>query len=81
MASRCTYKEPARERLTMEKVVTIYTKEFDVDRLTEVRDVFIFSCYTGFAYQDVFSLTADDIITGIDGEKWIVKNRAKTSTP
>jgi site-specific recombinase XerD len=78
---KCTYKEPARERLTMEEVVTIYTKEFDVERLTEVRDVFIFSCYTGFAYQDVFSLTADDIITGIDGEKWIVKNRAKTSTP
>lgn len=31
---KCTYKEPARERLTMEEVVTIYTKEFDVERLT-----------------------------------------------
>lgn len=78
---KCTYKEPARERLTMEEVVTIYTKEFEIERLTEVRDVFIFSCYTGFAYQDVYSLTPDNIITGIDGEKWIVKNRAKTSTP
>jgi integrase len=78
---KCTYKEPARERLTMEEVVTIYTKELDVERLTEVRDVFIFSCYTGFAYQDVYSLTTDDIITGINGEKWIAKNRAKTSTP
>ena len=65
----------------MEEVVTIYTKELDIDRLTEVRDVFIFSCYTGFAYQDVFSLTSDNIITGIDGDKWIVKNRTKTNTP
>jgi site-specific recombinase XerD len=78
---KCTYKEPPRERLTMEEVAAIYTKEIEMDRLAEVRDVFIFSCYTGFAYQDVFSLTPDDIITGINGEKWIVKNRAKTSTP
>jgi hypothetical protein len=63
---KCTYKEPARERLTMEEVVTLYTKELDTERLSEVRDVFIFSCYTGFAYQDVYSLTHDDIITGID---------------
>ncbi|OQP50884.1 hypothetical protein A4H97_03400 [Niastella yeongjuensis] len=78
---KCTYKEPARERLTMEEVAAIYTKEIDMDRLAEVRDVFIFSCYTGFAYQDVFSLTPDNIITGIVGEKWIVKNPAKTSIP
>ena len=78
---KCTYKEPTREVLTMEEVATIYTKELDIDRLAEVRDVFIFSCYTGFAYQDVFSLTYDNIITGIDGDKWIIKNRAKTNTP
>lgn len=58
-------------------MVILYTKELDTERLSEVRDVFIFSCYTGFAYQDVYSLTHDDIISGIDGEKWIVKNRAK----
>jgi hypothetical protein len=59
---KCTYKEPPRERLTMEEVVTLYTKDLDTERLGEVRDVFIFSCYTGFAYQDVYSLTTDDII-------------------
>ncbi|OQP65848.1 hypothetical protein A3860_14740 [Niastella vici] len=78
---KCTYVEPSRERLTMEEVMTLYHKEFAVERLAEVRDVFIFSCYTGFAYQDVYNLTSDNIVTGIDGEKWIATDRRKTGTP
>jgi site-specific recombinase XerD len=78
---KCTYEEPSRERLTMEEVMTIYHKEFAIERLVEVRDVFLFSCYTGFAYQDVYNLTPDNIVTGIDGEKWIATDRRKTGTP
>ncbi|OQP47941.1 site-specific integrase [Niastella populi] len=78
---KCTYVEPSRERLTMEEVMTLYHKEFAVERLAEVRDVFIFSCYTGFAYQDVYNLTPNNIVTGIDGEKWIATDRRKTGTP
>ena len=78
---KCTYVEPSRERLTMEEVMTMYHKEFAVERLAEVRDVFLFSCYTGFAYQDVYNLTPDNIVTGIDGEKWISTDRRKTGTP
>ncbi|WP_205513014.1 site-specific integrase [Longitalea arenae] len=78
---KCTYVEPSRERLTMEEVMTLYHKEFTVERLAEVRDVFIFSCYTGFADQDVYNLTPDNIVTGIDGEKWIATDRRKTGTP
>lgn len=47
----------------MEEVMTLYHKEFTVERLAEVRDVFLFSCYTGFAYQDVYNLTPDNIVT------------------
>jgi hypothetical protein len=78
---KCTYVEPFRERLTMEEVMTLYHKEFALERLAEVRDVFLFSCYTGFAYQDVYNLTPDNIVTGIDGEKWIATDRRKTGTP
>jgi len=78
---KCTYEEPSRERLTMEEIMSLYHKEFAVERLTEVRDVFLFSCYTGFAYQDVHNLTPDNVITGIDGEKWIATDRRKTGTP
>lgn len=78
---KCTYEEPSLERLTMEEIMALYHKEFASERLTEVRDVFLFSCYTGFAYQDVYNLTPDNIVTGIDGEKWIATDRRKTGTP
>jgi site-specific recombinase XerD len=78
---KCTYIEPFRERLTMEEVMTLYHKEFYLERLAEVRDVFLFSCYTGFAYQDVYNLTLDNIVIGIDGEKWIAIDRKKTGSP
>lgn len=53
-------------------------KEFDVIRLEQVRDVFLFCCYTGLAYVDVHSLTADDIVEE-DGTMWIRKARHKTN--
>ena len=49
-------------------------------RLRQVRDIFIFCCYTGLAYADVKKLTREEITTGIDGEKWIWTSRQKTDT-
>jgi len=46
--------------------------------LRRVRDLFIFSCYTGLAYVDLVQLTPQEIITGIDGVKWIKTSRGKT---
>ena len=40
----------------------------------------MFCCYTGFAYVDVEHLTPDNVVIGIDGEKWIHKNRIKTNS-
>lgn len=42
--------------------------------------MFLFSCFTGLAYIDVFNLTKSHIIIGIDGEKWISTHRQKTET-
>ena len=42
-------------------------KEFKIDRLSQVRDVFLFCCFTGLAYVDVKKLKASEIIKGIDG--------------
>ena len=69
-----------REFLTKEEIIKIMEKEFTIPRMEQVRDVFLFSCYTGLAYVDVFKLTADDIIKGIDGNKWIKTKRTKTKT-
>ncbi|MDX5420130.1 MAG: site-specific integrase [Hymenobacteraceae bacterium] len=46
-----------------------------------MRDIFLFSCFTGLAYVDVQQLRHTDIGRGIDGEQWIFKNRQKTEAP
>jgi site-specific recombinase XerD len=73
-------KEVERDFLTEEELSRIYSKRFSSERLTLVKDIFIFSCYTGLAYVDVKGLKRDHIGIGIDGEKWIFKNRQKTDT-
>jgi integrase len=77
---RCSYQEPERDRLTMDEVMRLYKKEFLTERLAQVRDVFVFCCFTGFSYMDVYNLTRQHIVNGIDGGKWIVKDREKTKS-
>lgn len=51
------------------------------DRLTQVRDIFIFMCYTGLSYIDTLQLTEDNIKTAFDGHQWIMTQCQKTSVP
>ncbi|TYB74260.1 site-specific integrase [Bizionia myxarmorum] len=69
-----------REFLSKEELQTIIDKEFKIQRLQLVKDIFIFSCFTGLAYIDVKQLSKNDIVIGIDGEFWIKTKRAKTHT-
>ncbi|MEX6689564.1 site-specific integrase [Danxiaibacter flavus] len=69
-----------RTFLTKEELERIERKEFQFERLERVRDVFIFSCYTGLAFVDIEKLTQDNLVTGIDGKKWIYTFRQKTDT-
>ena len=64
--------------LTEEEIRTIKNKDFIGKGLNLVRDIFIFSCYTGLAYVDIFNLTNEQITIGIDGNLWIITNRQKT---
>jgi len=64
--------------LTEDEMQTILDKKFVSPRLALVRDIFIFSCFTGLAYADVKRLTTDHISIGIDGGKWIFTHRKKT---
>ena len=45
-----------------------------------VRDIFIFSCFSGLAYIDTANLEASNIVTE-NGEPWIVTSRHKTGIP
>ncbi|OBX23393.1 MULTISPECIES: site-specific integrase [Bizionia] len=69
-----------REFLSKEELQTVIDKEFEIPRLELVKDIFIFSCFTGLAYIDVKQLSKNDIVIGIDGEHWIKTKRAKTHT-
>jgi site-specific recombinase XerD len=69
-----------REFLSQEEIQNMIKKEFSIPRLEQVKDIFIFSCYTGLAYADVKKLTKDNIVIGIDGNQWINTKRTKTNT-
>jgi site-specific recombinase XerD len=73
-------KEVNRVFLSEGELTVMAAKEFVAERLLQVRDVFLFSCFTGLAYVDVLQLTRADISRGIDGEKWVIKKRQKTGT-
>jgi site-specific recombinase XerD len=73
-------REIERPFLTQEELSRISTKTFLAPRINQVRDIFLFSCYTGLAYSDVKKLSRTEISTGIDGEKWIFTHRQKTES-
>lgn len=64
--------------LTEQEVAIIADKDLsELPRLELVRDIFVFSCFTGLAYIDVRNLTPDDIVT-LDNKEWILSKRQKT---
>jgi site-specific recombinase XerD len=63
--------------LTEEELNRLMDKEFDIDRLQLVKDIYIFCCFTGLAFIDVKNLTNEDIEEK-DGRFWIKKKRQKT---
>lgn len=73
-------KEVERVFLTEDEIQALMNKEFKTERLALVRDIFLFSCFTGLAYIDVKNLTKSHISIGIDGEKWIFTHRQKTES-
>ncbi len=73
-------KEVERVYLSEEEIQSIINKDFKIERLSLVRDIFLFSCFTGLAYIDVKNLTKSHISIGIDGDKWIFTHRQKTET-
>lgn len=69
-----------REFLTEEEIQKMVEKNLHTERLDQVKDIFLFSCFTGLAYADVKKLSRNDIVIGIDGDKWIKIKRSKTDT-
>lgn len=73
-------RENIRPYLTETEITNIAKKAFPTERLSVVRDIFLFSCYTGLAYADVQKLKRSEIIIGIDKQQWIDTTRQKTES-
>src|SRR5665647_3942203 len=78
LALLCQKKEVERIALTEYELEILSTKKISIERLSIVKDIFLFSCYSGLAYADVQKLKRSEIIIGIDREKWISTKRQKT---
>ena len=76
---RIRFEKADRGYLAQEELEKMMQKKFSIKRLEQVRDIFVFSCFTGLAYVDVRNLKAEDIITSFDGKLWIIKKRQKTN--
>lgn len=71
-------KKVIRDFLTINELNMLKDKEFEIPRLEIVRDVFLFCCFTGLAFIDVYNLKREHIIEDAKGRKWIHKQRQKT---
>lgn len=75
---KCQYTRVNRDVLTEAELGNMWKKEIGIPRLDEVKDVFLFCCYTGYSFADVERLSRKDLGRGIDGDYWIFTERKKT---
>ncbi|THU32539.1 site-specific integrase [Niastella caeni] len=77
-AFQLKFKRKERDFLTELELAAIETQDLENAILQKVRDLFVFSCYTGLAYVDLMALQPANIISSVDGMKWIKTSRTKS---
>lgn len=75
------FKHKERECLTEEELKKIELTEFAIPMLQRVKEMFVFSCYTGLSYIDLVALKSHQVITYSEGTKWLRTARTKNSQP
>lgn len=66
-----------KEFLEKEELEVLINREFELERLNLVKDVFLFCCFTGLAFVDVSELKDEHIFKDNSGAMWIRKDRHK----
>jgi site-specific recombinase XerD len=77
-AIKLSLKEVERPYLNEQELQDLMSKEFSIERLAQVRDIFVFSCFTGLSYIDVHKLKRNELERGNNGKLWIKTKRQKT---
>lgn len=65
--------------LTQEELDKIKAKKFVSKRMENIKDCFLFQCYSGLSYIDMKQLEKDDFKKTDDGRYYIKKKRQKTN--
>jgi integrase/recombinase XerD len=65
--------------LSTEELKTLEQYTFSQNRLKFIKDLFVFSCYTGLSYIELMNLRHSNIEKGFDSNLWIKIKRVKTS--
>jgi site-specific recombinase XerD len=78
IAHRMKSTEVHRDYLSGEELARLAIKGFSKKRVSLVRDIFLFSCYTGLSYADTVKLSAKDLVLDV-GETWIQTRRVKNN--
>lgn len=66
-----------KEFLEKEELEILVKKEFELERLNLVKDIFLFCSFTGLAFVDVSELKEEHIFKDNNGSMWIRKDRHK----
>ena len=81
VAYKLRFKRREMEFLDKDELARIESRDLENPMLRKVRDLFVFSCYTGLAYIDLVMLKPANILAGVDGMQWIKTSRKKTEIP
>lgn len=76
------YNEPTPERafLNEEEILTLQHAALRTKKQRIIRDLFLFSCFTGICYADMKSLVWKQFEQDAHGDWWVTGNRCKTDT-
>ena len=67
--------------LTREELEQLISTPIPSSKLCYIRDLFVFSAFTGISYADLKKLTWKEIVTEKDGSLWVSSSRQKTGIP
>lgn len=74
----CSQKKPKRKKLTIQQLITIELQHFPDPEINYVKDLFLHSCYTGFAFAEAMTLREEHFEWHTDGSVWCLIYRQKS---
>jgi site-specific recombinase XerD len=77
---KISFKKSNRVYINKDELYTLKNITLN-DSLSKVRDIFLFACYTGLSYIDLYNLSLNNIRKGNDNLQWVYVKRHKTNIP